>query len=107
MKVLGETKNQNDNLITFQANDTYLITTPPGFDLHGNYDLRLENAEQFDWIHLAFCLKGATPSNVKVQYAFQNNDPMGSVKTRTENEVAKEFPEKETLVEVSSLKGWV
>ena len=103
-KELGDTKHQNNNLITFQANDTYLITTPHGFGLHGDYELKLKNAEQFDWVHLAFCLKGGTPSKVVAKYIFQNNDLMGSAKTKSESEVIKEFPEAtEALIEVDSL----
>ena len=102
-KELGDEKSQNQNLITFQANNTYLITSPPGFGLHSIYEMNLLNAEQFDWIHIAYCLKGGTPDNIKVQHTFQNNDPLGSSKTKDEKEYLKEFPHMNPLQEVESI----
>ena len=51
-------KNQNQNLMTFEANSTVLITALEGYPVHPNYEVTLENTNQFDYMHFAFCLKG-------------------------------------------------
>ena len=57
-KVLGEMKNFNQNLMTFEANSTVLITALEGYPVHPNYEVTLENTNQYDYMHFAFCLKG-------------------------------------------------
>ena len=51
-------KNFNQNLMTFEANSTVLITALEGYPVHPNYEVTLENTNQFDYMHFAFCLKG-------------------------------------------------
>ena len=51
-------KNQNQNLMTFEANSTVLITALEGYPVHPNYEVTLENTNQYDYMHFAFCLKG-------------------------------------------------
>ena len=49
---------ENKNLMTFEANSTVLITALEGYPVHPNYEVWLENTNQFDYMHFAFCLKG-------------------------------------------------
>ena len=51
-------KNQNQNLMTFESNSTVLITALDGYPVHPNYEVLTENTNKFDYLHLAFCLKG-------------------------------------------------
>ena len=51
-------KNFNQNLMTFEANSTVLITALEGYPVHPNYEVTLENTNQYDYMHFAFCLKG-------------------------------------------------
>ena len=57
-KELGDMKSQNQNLMTFEANSTVLITALKGYPVHPNYEVILENTNQYDYMHFAFCLKG-------------------------------------------------
>ena len=51
-------KNFNQNLMTFEANSTVLITALEGYPVHPTYEVTLENTNQYDYMHFAFCLKG-------------------------------------------------
>ena len=51
-------KNFNQNLMTFEANSTVLITALEGYPVHPNYEVTLENTNRYDYMHFAFCLKG-------------------------------------------------
>ena len=55
---MGDNKSQNLNMMTFEANSTVLITALEGFPVHPNYEVSLENTNQYDYMHFAFCLKG-------------------------------------------------
>ena len=67
-KELGDKKNSNQNLMTFEANSTVLITALEGYPVHPNYEVTLENTNQFDYMHFGFCLKG------KFQKVFTGKD---------------------------------
>ena len=69
-------KSQNQNLMTFEANSTVLITALEGYPVHPNYEVTLENTNQYDYMHFAFCLKGmkikgVLPSKIPTVFKFK------------------------------------
>jgi len=102
----GTAKTMSTNLVTFLANETYLVTSPPGTEVYPKYDVTLSSATQSDWIHVAICLKGGKPSKVQQQYTFERNDVFKQLISKNENAVIKIHPEIKKLVEYTSLEDF-
>ena len=66
----------------------------------------MSSATQFDWVHIAVCLKGGRPSKVQQQYTFTRDDVYKQHISKNEAAVIKVHPELRKLVETDNLEDF-
>lgn len=66
----------------------------------------MSSATQFDWVHIAVCLKGGRPSKVQQQYTFTRDDVYKQHISKNEAAVIKIHPEVRKLVEYDNLEDF-